>query len=124
MWPTIISLWLALTAPAPRKSAPRRRPAFRRPLLERLEDRALPSAYVVTTTADSGPGSLRQAILDANTAGTGTAANPDLIAFDIPTTDPGYNSATGAFTIQPLGPTYDYRQAGPRRLQSARGQPQ
>ncbi len=35
-------------------------------------------------------------------AGSGTAANPDLIQFNIPTPDPGYQSSTGAFTIQPL----------------------
>jgi hypothetical protein len=34
--------------------------------LEILERRCLPSIFTVTTTADSGPGSLRQAILDAN----------------------------------------------------------
>ena len=47
------------------------------------------ATYMVTTTADSGPGSLRQAILDAN-------ANPgtDAIAFNIP--------GTGVQTIVPL----------------------
>ncbi len=59
-------------------------------------------SFLVTNTNDSGAGSLRGAIYDANTLGYGTAASPDLIAFDIPTTDPGYNSTTGAFTIQPL----------------------
>src|SRR5205823_13719402 len=28
-------------------------------------------------------------------------AQPDIIAFDIPTSDPNYNPATGAFTITP-----------------------
>jgi hypothetical protein len=48
-------------------------PLFRRvrPRLEVLEDRTVPSTFVVRTTLDSGPGSLRQAILDAN-------ANPGL----------------------------------------------
>jgi hypothetical protein len=73
-----------------------------RPFLEALEDRTLLSTYVVTNTGDSGAGTLRQAIVDANTANTGTAANPDLIQFNIPIGDPGYNSTTGAFTIQPL----------------------
>jgi titin len=36
--------------------------------LQRLEDRALLSAIMVTNTSDSGPGSLRQAILDSNAA--------------------------------------------------------
>src|SRR3712207_6180226 len=50
-----------------------------------------PSAatFTVTTTADSGPGSLRQAIADANAAGTS-----DDIAFSIP--------GGGVQTIRPL----------------------
>src|SRR4051794_31961277 len=47
--------------------------------LEELEQRTVPSTFVVTTTNDSGPGSLRQAILDANTApGTNT------VTFNLP----------------------------------------
>jgi hypothetical protein len=61
------------------------------------------STFVVTNTWDNGgvnpapgagTGTLRQAIVDADAAGTGTAANPDLIQFDIPTTDPGYTAPT------------------------------
>jgi hypothetical protein len=83
----------------------------RKLLLELLEDRTLLSTFMVTSTGDNGglnplagagTGTLRQAIVDANAAGTGTAASPDLIQFNIATTDPGYNSTTGAFTIQPL----------------------
>ena len=50
-----------------------------------------PSPYTVTTTADSGPGSLRQAITNAN-------ANPGMgdITFDIP--------GPGPYLIQPLSP--------------------
>src|SRR5262245_50539884 len=52
------------------RPAPRRRPAAPRPgcvpRLEALEDRALPSTYTVTNLADHGPGSLRQAVLQAN----------------------------------------------------------
>src|SRR5437588_7312138 len=59
--------------------------------VERMEQRVLLSTYGVTSTADSGPGSLRQAILDAN-------AHPgeDAIAFAI---DSGVQtiSAAGAF---------------------------
>lgn len=54
---------------------------------------------VVTNTSDSGPGSLRQAILDANSGVcpfTGCT-----VTFAIPTTDPGYNASTGTWTIQP-----------------------
>jgi len=84
-------------------NAPRRRGTDRRrrrfhPTLLRLEDRTVlsPTIFVVTNTADSGPGSLRQAILyaDANDS------VPVTISFNIPTTDPGY--ANGVFTIQPL----------------------
>jgi hypothetical protein len=62
-------------------------------LLELLETRELPSAtiFAVNTTADSGAGSLRQALLDAN-------ANPgaDIIQFNI--------GGGGVQTIQPLSP--------------------
>jgi hypothetical protein len=56
-----------------------------------------PPYFQVTNTNDSGPGSLRQAIL-----GVDSYAGPNAhIVFNIPTTDPGYNSTTGAFTIKP-----------------------
>jgi uncharacterized repeat protein (TIGR01451 family) len=37
-----------------------------RALIERLESLVMPTAFVVTSTADSGPGTLRQAIIDSN----------------------------------------------------------
>ncbi len=43
------------------------------------------STFIVTNTSDSGPGSLRQAIIDANAA-SGSA----LIEFNIPDTDPNF----------------------------------
>ncbi|GEM_PF-3622750 len=53
------------------------------------------SAVTVTNTADAGPGSFRQALLDAN-----ANAGIDTIKFNIPASDGGYNVATGVFTIQ------------------------
>jgi hypothetical protein len=93
MWPTLLSLCLVLPGKPARKGPPRRRPAFRRPLVEALEDRTLPSAaYMVTTTADSGPGSLRDAInaINNDTAGNQYVGSHgvDEIDFDIPWYDP------------------------------------
>jgi hypothetical protein len=60
--------WNESCRPRARKPA---RPLLSRPRLEALEGRWLPSTFLVTTTEDSGAGSLRQAILDANaTPGT------------------------------------------------------
>jgi hypothetical protein len=73
--------WLR-TPPRPSRSV--------RPLLEALEDRRLPAAFTVTTVADGGPGSLRQAILDSN-------ANPgqtNTVNFNV--------AGTGVHTIAPL----------------------
>jgi parallel beta-helix repeat protein len=54
-----------------------------RAVLERLEERALLSTYSVSTTADSGAGSLRQAILDANNHVNGySPLIRDVISFD------------------------------------------
>jgi len=39
-----------------------------RPALLRLEDRTVPTTFTVTNPLDAGPGSLRQAVLDANAA--------------------------------------------------------
>ncbi len=68
-------------------------PAFRlRPRCEFMEDRTLLSTFDVTNTADSGAGSLRQAILDSNAA---TAAT-NTIDFAIP--------GNGVQTIAPVSP--------------------
>jgi hypothetical protein len=58
-----------------------------RPTMELLEDRQLMATFVVTSTANEGTGSLRQAILDAN-----KTTAPDTINFKI---------GTGQKTIQP-----------------------
>jgi hypothetical protein len=118
MWQTLISLSLALSPVALRKVPPRRRPAFCRPLVEALEDRSLPSAYVVTTTADSGPGSLRDAITQTNADTSHTLypspSNPNVDEIDFTITAAsnaagypagqamGYNATTGVATISPL----------------------
>src|ERR1700733_1170681 len=61
-----------------------------RPRLEVMEDRTLLSTFLVSNTGDSGPGSLRQAILDSNNAVGAT----NTIDFDI--------SSSGVQTIVPL----------------------
>ena len=62
-----------------------------------IEEKILASRVVVTNTADSGPGSLREAIEQAN-----TNSGPDSIVFQIPISDPNYDSETGVWTIKPL----------------------
>jgi hypothetical protein len=57
-----------------------------------MEERTLLSTFLVDNTGDSGPGSLRQAILDSNVA---TVAS-NTIDFDIP--------GQGVQTIEPLSP--------------------
>lgn len=52
--------------------------------------------YVVTTTANSGAGSLRYALQMSM-----TAAGPHTISFNIPTTDAGYNATKGVWVISP-----------------------
>jgi hypothetical protein len=56
------------------KKSPRPRRAI--PRLETFEERAVPATLTVTNALDSGAGSLRQAVLDAN-----DAAGPDAIVF-------------------------------------------
>src|SRR5438552_13420125 len=60
-----------------------------RPQLELLEDRTLLSTFTVIDTSDSGAGSLRQAILDAN-----AHSGADVIQFNV--------AGGGVHAIQPL----------------------
>jgi hypothetical protein len=69
----LATLWKKLYAPASRGHRASRRMPSCTPRLEALEDRQLLATFLVTNTLDSGAGSLRQAILNANaTAGTST----------------------------------------------------
>ncbi len=92
MWPALFSLWLTLAVAAPRKPAQRRRPPSRRPLLEALEDRSLPSTLTVTNTADNGPGSLRAEIA--------AAQGGDTIVFDPSLEFQSINLTSGELTIK------------------------
>jgi hypothetical protein len=97
-------------AERPTHYSARSRRAAAAPLLEGLEDRALLSTFWVTNTGDNGgvnpvpgasTGTLRQAIVDADAAAAGTAAHPDQIDFNIPSTDPGYLTSSRSFLIMP-----------------------
>ncbi len=68
----------------------RRKRSSWRPLVELLDERCLLSTLTVNTVADSGAGSLRQAILDAN-----ADSSTDVIHFSI---------GSGPKTIVPLSP--------------------
>lgn len=74
-----------------------------RALVDILEERRLLSnVYTVTNTLDNpNPGSLRWALEQVNADDTDSPASPDRIDFEIPATDPGYDSATGVWTIAP-----------------------
>jgi hypothetical protein len=68
-----------------------------------LEDRTVPSTFTVESLADIGPGSLRQAILDAN-------ANPGADVIDF---DPAARDGTIPLTSGQLSITDDLQIAGP-----------
>ncbi len=59
--------------------------------IEVLEQRIAPTTFTVNSTADGGPGSLRQAILDAN---SDLDPDPDLINFN-------FTDGSGPFVIRP-----------------------
>jgi len=56
------------------------------------------NSHVVTTTSNSGVGSLRQAIINAN-----SITSTDSIIFNIPLSDPGYDPIRGVFRIKVSG---------------------
>ncbi|MBN2357196.1 right-handed parallel beta-helix repeat-containing protein [candidate division KSB1 bacterium] len=61
-----------------------------------MEQPPVTKQLVVTNTRDSGPGSLRQAILDAM-----VEADIDTITFNIPKSDSAYDVVEGVWTIRP-----------------------
>jgi parallel beta-helix repeat protein len=84
------------------RTAPRRRRVGRLPLvrilavallLPHVGNTATKGIFTVTNTLDSGPGSLRQAILDANAAGAG----PHSIQFAVPSLDAGFIDGDAAY---------------------------
>ena len=64
------------------------------PRTEQLETRALLAVFTVSSTADAGAGSLRQAIIDAN-----GAAGADVINFSSATNGTEFDLTTGQMTI-------------------------
>src|SRR5262245_21316432 len=83
-----LSKWIRVWVPGTLRDRTRRPRATARPVMEVLEDRCTPSTFVVTTTNDSGAGSLRAAILRVN-----AATGADRIAFAIPTSDSRFADA-------------------------------
>lgn len=59
---------------------------------------AFATTYIVTNTNDSGAGSLRDAITQANVSSVGS----DLIEFEIDSADPNFDLGTGVWTINLL----------------------
>jgi hypothetical protein len=65
---------------------------------------ATENQFIVTNTADIGPGSLRQAILDAE-----AHAGPDTVLFNIPDNDTGYDGNNGVWTIPSVAECYRFK---------------
>jgi hypothetical protein len=86
------------SSPSQGRTSPRKLDSCK-PRLEALEERWLPSTFVVTNVNDAGTGSLRQAILNSNA--NPDPDNPNVIAFNIPGT--GVHAIfVGSTTHQPL----------------------
>src|SRR5262245_33820033 len=100
MWLSSFQTWLS----GARKSTLRgwRPKPTCRPGLEVLEDRTVPSTFKVTNLNDAGPGSLRQAVLDAN-----ADAAPDKIVFKT-------NLAGKTINLSTIDPTHSF---GPNALE-------
>ena len=69
---------------------------------------AAADTFTVKNTNPTGSDSLVQAVADANAHPNIDVNTPDMIAFDIPVSDPNRNPVTGVFTITPaLAPIID-----------------
>ena len=96
------------------KAARRKRPSLR-PDFELLEDRRLLAPFFVTNNTDGGPGSLRQAILDAN-----NAPGADTIDFNIAVgaisevATPTTGSSPADITVGPDGDLWFTEESGDR----------
>jgi hypothetical protein len=94
MWKMLLTLWLRMAATPLRKTSLRRRQAGRRPLLEVLEDRALPSSYTAGTVADL--------IADINAANTGGGSNTITLVAGTTFTLTAVNNTTDGATGLPV----------------------
>jgi hypothetical protein len=94
MYTKLLRLWLGLPAAAPRKTSPRRRPARRRPLLEVLEDRTLPSSYIA--------GTVGELIADINAANAGGGSNTITLVAGTTFTLTAVNNTTDGATGLPV----------------------
>ncbi len=85
MWPTLVSLWLALSGQAPPRPATRRRPAYRRPScrprLESLEDRCTPSATLDPSFGTGGIVTTSVPGYQSHVLGDLLQPNGDIIAY-------------------------------------------
>ena len=70
--------------------------------IEHLEARIAPAVFTVTTVDDSGPGSFRQALLDANATG-----GQDAVVFDIPGSGLQVIASGGVSSIQDIAALHE-----------------
>src|SRR4051794_12536110 len=98
-------------APGGLRRPTRDRIRARRPRFDLLEERQLLAVFTVLNTSDAGDGSLRQAILDANSSGN--VGGADVINFAIP--GGGFKSFTPATALPSIDEAViidGYSQAG------------
>ena len=91
-------LWSGIESKSRSDAFDRPATAARRPALERLEDYVLMTTYTVINTLDHG-GSVTSGSFRYCWDQVAQGNSPGTIDFDIPTSDPGYNSTTKTWTI-------------------------